>query len=130
MKFDMMFLFPQDMARMVTFYRDVIGLETEWNGEEAYAEFTHEGIRFAMFDGRQLPDLLGRTPSLPHGTNGSFSLAINVGATENVDATYRRLVAAGAEPIYEPRDEPWKMRSAMIADPEGNLIEIGSESWE
>lgn len=32
--------------------------------------------------------------------------------------------------IYAPRNEFWKMRSSMIADPEGNLIEIGSDFWE
>jgi anaerobic selenocysteine-containing dehydrogenase len=29
-----------------------------------------------------------------------------------------------------PRDEPWKMRSSMVADPEGNLLEIASDFWE
>jgi len=28
--------------------------------------------------------------------------------------------------LEAPRDEPWGMRSSMIADPEGNLIEVGS----
>ncbi len=38
----------------------------------------------------------------------------------------QRIVAAGARPVYAPRNEPWGMRSSMVADPEGNLIEIGS----
>jgi lactoylglutathione lyase len=40
------------------------------------------------------------------------------------------MVAKGATPIYPPRNEPWQMRSAMISDPEGNLIEIASDFWE
>ena len=44
--------------------------------------------------------------------------------------TYDRLTAEGAQPVYAPRDEPWKMRSAMVADPDGNLIEIASDFWE
>jgi predicted lactoylglutathione lyase len=35
-------------------------------------------------------------------------------------------VAAGGRPVYAPRDEPWGMHSSMVADPDGNLIEIGS----
>jgi catechol-2,3-dioxygenase len=31
--------------------------------------------------------------------------------------------------IYPPRKEPWNMRSAMLADPEGNIIEIASDFW-
>jgi DNA-binding transcriptional MocR family regulator len=34
--------------------------------------------------------------------------------------------AAGARPVYEP----WHMRSAMVGDPDGNLIEIASDFWE
>lgn len=47
-----------------------------------------------------------------------------------MDITFNRMVEAGAKPIYNPRNEPWGMRSSMIADPEGNLIEIGSDFWE
>ena len=40
------------------------------------------------------------------------------------------MLKKGARAIYNPRNEPWKMRSAMITDPEDNLIEIGSDFWE
>lgn len=43
-----------------------------------------------------------------------------------VDAAFARVVAAGAEPVMEPTTEPWGQRTCYIADPEGNLIEIGS----
>jgi uncharacterized glyoxalase superfamily protein PhnB len=58
--------------------------------------------------------------------NGTFELAIELPASEDVDREYARVVSAGAREVYAPRDEPWGMRSSMIADPEGNLIEIGS----
>lgn len=129
-KFDMIGLFVGDLQTMVTFYRDVLGIACVWNGEGPAAEFDHEGIRFMMFERAMLPELIGQEPTYPSGLNGSFELAINVGAKEQVDSTYQRLLDAGAQSIYPPRDEPWKMRSAMIADPEGNLIEIGSDFWE
>jgi lactoylglutathione lyase len=129
-KFDMIGIFVKDLAQMVRFYHEIIGIDIEWDGNGPYAEFTHEGIRFAMFERKELPALLGKEPSYPDGINGTFELALNVGDPTNVDETYNRLVAAGAQPVYAPRDEPWKMRSSMIADPEGNLIEIGSDFWE
>lgn len=129
-RFDMIGLFVEDLPTMVRFYNEVVGIDIDWDGNGPYAEFGHDGIRFAMYERRQLPRLLGQEPSYPKGLNGTFELAINVGAPENVDATYERLVAAGAKPVYPPRNEPWKMRSSMVADPEGNLIEIGSDFWE
>ncbi len=129
-RFDMLGLFVTDLAKMVDFYKDVIGIEIEWNGEGPYAEFQHEGIRFAMYERRMLPELLGQTPEYTNKLNGTFELALNVGAPENVDKEYARIVEQGGRSVYEPRDEPWKMRSAMITDPDGNLIEIASDFWE
>jgi len=115
---------------MVHFYNKVIGIEIDWDGQGPYAEFKHDGIRFAMYERKELPKLLGHKPSFSKGINGTFELAINVGEPRKVDITYQKLVDAGAKTIYLPRNEPWKMRSAMIADPEGNLIEIASDFWE
>lgn len=129
-KFDMIGLFVHDLHAMVAFYRDVIGIAIEWNGQGPYAEFRHEGIRFAMYEREKLPTLLGKTPEFPKTLNGTFELAINVGKPENVDLTFGEIVGKGGKEIYGPRNEPWKMRSAMVSDPEGNLIEIASDFWE
>jgi catechol 2,3-dioxygenase-like lactoylglutathione lyase family enzyme len=129
-RFDMIGLFVSDLSNMVNFYRDVVGLEIDWDGNGPYAEFKHEGIRFSMFQREQLACLLGQEPSFPKGINGTFELAINVGEPTNVDATFETMLNGGANEIYPPRDEPWNMRSAMVTDPEGNLIEIASDFWE
>ena len=124
-------LFVRDHEKMVRFYRDALGLAVKADDGDHYAEFENEGVRFAMFQRDLLPSLIGceaRFP--PEGLNGTFELAIPVGARENVDAVYADIVAKGGRAVYAPRDEPWKMRSAMIADPEGNLIEIASDFWE
>ena len=128
-KFDMIGLFVQDLPKMVAFYQNVLGVEIDWDGTGPYAEFKHEGIRFSMYARSELPQLLGQTPDYPTRLNGTFELAINVGAPENVDPLYDQIVAQGGTSVYPPRDEPWNMRSAMIADPEGNLIEIASDFW-
>jgi len=123
-------IFVKDLGKMVQFYRDVVGIDTDWNGEGPFAEFKHEGIRFSMFERDQLANLLGQAPTYPGGLNGTFELALNVGEPGNVDLTFDRMVNGGANTVYPPRDEPWNMRSAMITDPDGNLIEIASDFWE
>lgn len=125
-RFDMIGIFVQNLQKMVAFYRDVLGVETDWDGQGPYAEFKHDGIRFSMYERGQLPGLLGQTPGYPAGINGTFELAIDLPTSDTVDREYERIVRAGAKPVYAPRDEPWGMRSSMVADPEGNLIEIGS----
>ncbi len=125
-RLDMVGIFVNDLGRMVAFYRDVLGFETDWDGKGHFAEFKNEGVRFSMYERAQLPKLLGETPAYPNGLNGTFELAIDLPASPDVDREFERFVHAGARPVYAPRDEPWGMRSSMIADPEGNLIEIGS----
>ncbi len=129
-KFDMIGLFVNNLHKMVDFYHDVIGIDIEWDREGPYAEFKHEGIRFAMYERKALQQLIGKYLSFPMGVNGSFELAINVGDPAKVDSTYHRLIANGATGIYTPRNEPWNMRSAIVTDPEGNIIEIASDFWE
>ena len=125
-RIDMIGIFVADLASMVAFYRDVLGFEIAWDGSGPYAEFTNEGVRFAMYERAQLPGLLGQTPGYPAGLNGTFELAIDLPTSADADRMYAHVIAAGAQLIYAPRDEPWGMHSSMIADPEDNLIEIGS----
>lgn len=102
MRFDMIGLFVEDLAIMVRFYREVVGIDTEWDGDSPYAEFKHKGIRFSMFERAQLTNLLGQNPSYPGGINGTFELAMNVGEPSNVDLTFDRMVKGGAQPVYPP----------------------------
>lgn len=124
-RFDMIGLFVVDVSRMARFYRDVLGMEVAHHSG-AYVEFRHEGIRFSMYERSRLRELLGRPFGEPVGLNGTFELAIDLPRFEDVDVEYARLVAAGATAVTPPRDEPWGMRSSYVADPEGNLIEVGS----
>lgn len=127
-KIDMIGLFVNDLPNMVGFYRDVLGFDIEWSGNGPYAEFFHQGVRFSMYERKQLPGLLGQTPDYPAKLNGTFELAIELPTSAEVDLEFAKVVHAGATPVYFPRLEPWGMYSSMIADPEGNLIEIGSHN--
>lgn len=125
-RLDAIGIFVRNLKQMVEFYRDVIGIDVEWDGNGPHVEFKHEGIRFMMYERKELNGYLGVDVSYPNGVNGTFELAIDLPRFSDVDKEFERVVKLGAKPIFSPRNEPWGMRSSFIADPEGNLIEIGS----
>jgi uncharacterized glyoxalase superfamily protein PhnB len=43
---------------------------------------------------------------------------------EDIDAAYEELSAKGVTFLRPPTDQPWGLRTAYFADPEGNLWEI------
>ena len=43
---------------------------------------------------------------------------------DDVEVTYARAVAAGAETLEEPADQPYGDRRAMVRDPQGNVFQI------
>ena len=61
-----------------------------------------------------------------NGLNGHFEIALYVDTFQEVDEEYAKAIKKGAIPVFEPTTEPWGQRTCYIADPEGNLIEIGS----
>lgn len=118
-------LFVRDVKTMVEFYRDVVGFEVEWDGGP-FAEFNKDGVRFMLFPRKEFEQIVDKTFEYPKGLNGTMELAIDLPKFEDVDIEYSRLVKAGATPVYAPKTESWGMRSSYVADPDGNLLEIGS----
>ena len=45
-------------------------------------------------------------------------------ATKDLDATFERLQASGAEVVQEPTEQPYGVRDCAFRDPAGNLIRI------
>ena len=48
-------------------------------------------------------------------------------STKDVDATFDRLVAGGADVVQEPTDMPYGVRDCAVRDPAGNLLRIQQE---
>jgi len=126
MKLDGLGLLVEDMATMVRFYRDVLGFEiTEGeNAENVY--LIKDGTLFMLYERRNFEKMTNRRYEYIKGLNGHFEMALYVDTFEEVDAQYARLTSMGAKSVMEPTTEPWGQRTCYIADPEGNLIEIGS----
>ena len=45
-------------------------------------------------------------------------------ATKDVDGTFDRLQASGADVVQEPTDQPYGVRDCAVRDPAGNLLRI------
>ena len=118
-------LFVKDMETMVTFYRDVMGLKTQWN-HEPNAELSNGPMRLIMFSRHDFEAMTAQKFSYPEGTNGTLELAFDAENYAGVDREFARVTALGAVPVLKPVTEPWGQRTCYVADPEGNLIEISS----
>lgn len=118
-------LFVNNMENMVRFYRDVMGMQTGWNGE-ANAELASGEMRLIMFGRKDFEAMTAQQYTYPAGKNGTLELSFDLPHFEDVDKEYARVVKAGAEEILPPTDEPWGQRTSYVTDPEGNLIEISS----
>ena len=103
----------------------MLGFKIDWDGKGLYAEFKHQGWAFPYTSGRSCPGCWGVIP-LSLRPERTFELAVNLPTPADVEREFTRVVRAGGTPVYAPRLEPWGMFSSIIADPEGNLIEIGS----
>lgn len=126
MKLTAIGLFVTDTAKMAAFYRDVIGLKTDWNGIEPNVELISENVSLIMFPRKEFEKMTSGTYGYPKGINGSMEIAFDVANYDEVDKEYERVTGMGGKSVFPPQTMPWGQRTCYIADPEGNLIEISS----
>lgn len=126
MRLDGFGIFVEDMPRMVRFYRDVLGfaIREDENASNVYLE--KDGTLFLMYRRADFEKMTRRKFSYAPQVNGHYEIALSVADYAAVDAAFREVVAKGATPVMAPETEPWGQRTCYVADPEGNLIEIGS----
>ena len=122
-----MFISVHDPDAALVFYRDALGLEVR-------ADVASEGFRWVTVGapGQDVDIVL----SQPHGgrsqtegdallslvTQGSLQAAIF--RSDDVDATFEKVRASGAEVLQEPTSQPWGVRDCAFRDPSGNLVRI------
>ena len=126
MRLDGFGLFVNDMGKMIRFYRDVLGFEIQEAEDTSNVYLLKGGTLFLLYGRTDFEAMTGRTYEYVKGLNGHSELALYVDTFDEVDAAFRETVSKGAQPVMEPTTEPWGQRTCYIADPEGNLIEIGS----
>lgn len=123
-------IFAGDVGTMVRFYRDTLGLYTDWEGGD-FAEFeTASGeLSFWIYGRKPFTEAMNLEYMPPKGINQSFEIGLWLPTFADVDAEYDRLSKLGVRfPAGEPMTYPFGIRNFYVADPEGNLLEIGSRN--
>lgn len=122
-----MFVPVHDPEAALGFYRDALGLEVRM-------DVSSEGLRWVTVGapGQDVgivlfPPAGGRSQReadalLTLVTQGALQAAIF--ATDDLDATFERVRASGAEVLQEPVAQPWGARDCAFRDPSGNLVRI------
>ena len=126
MRLDGFGLLVNDMGKMIRFYRDVLGFEIKETEEAGNVYLVKDGTLFLLYGRKDFEELTHHRYEYVKGLNGHSEIALYVDTFNEVDEAFRHAVANGAAPVLPPETEPWGQRTCYIADPEGNLIEIGS----
>lgn len=126
MKLDGFGIFVNDLAAQIKFYREVLGFEIKQTAEDGNMFLEKDGTLFLMYGRSDFEDMTGSKFGFADGTNGHFEIALGVENYAAVDREFETAVSKGAKSIMLPTTMPWGQRTCYVADPEGNLIEIGS----
>ena len=119
-------LFVDDMPAMIRFYRDVMDFAIAEKEDTENVYLIKDGVLFLLYGKKDFERMTGHTYEYVHGLNGHFEIAMKAENFAQVDTIFADVCAKGARPVMEPTTMPWGQRTCYIADPEGNLIEIGS----
>lgn len=122
------FIAVDDHDKALAFYRDVLGLEVR-------NDVGFEGMRWVTVGSPSQPDVeivLEPPVADPHASPADKAAAAELLAkgllrgvifrTDDCDATFERIRAAGAEVLQEPMDMPYGVRDCAFRDPAGNML--------
>jgi catechol 2,3-dioxygenase-like lactoylglutathione lyase family enzyme len=117
-----------DPDESLAFYRDALGLEVR-------NDVASDGFRWVTLGSASQPGL-EIVLSEPHAGRPQADgdalqelltkgvLPMIVFRTDDLDATFEKVRASGAEVLQEPVDQPWGPRDCAFRDPSGNLVRI------
>ena len=122
------FIAVDDHDTALAFYRDVLGLEVR-------NDVSFEGMRWVSVGAPSQPDVdivlepPLADPNAPPADRQVMAELLAKGllrgvifSTDDCDATFERIAAAGAEVLQEPFDQPYGVRDCAFRDPSGNLL--------
>lgn len=114
------------MPTMIRFYRDVLGFAIKEDENTSNVYLVKDGTLFLLYGREDFEKLTSKKYAYLKGVNAHSEMALYVDTFEEVDVEYQNAIQNGASSLLEPTTEPWGQRTCFIADPEGNVIEIGS----
>jgi predicted lactoylglutathione lyase len=111
-----------DVARADAFYRS-LGFERSSASVDGEVSFFRAGGAVLALFGRE--DLAADASVSAAGSGfRATSVAMNLSSRAEVDETFDRWVAAGAEPTAPPRATDWGGYTSYVTDPDGHLWEL------
>ena len=125
-KFNTVGLFTNDNKATVDFYTKAFGFTTSWDGVQPNVEMFLGNNRIILFPRDAFEQMVSKKFQYPEGFNGTMELSLDVPSFADVDKEYQNALNHGAKSVLPPTTEPWGQRTCYVADPDGNLIEIGS----
>ncbi|WP_030192911.1 VOC family protein [Streptomyces sp. NRRL S-87] len=127
-KLSQCFIAVDDHDKALAFYRDVLGLEVR-------NDVGFEGMRWVTVGSPAQPDveIVLEPPLADPGASPADRQAMAellakghlrgvIFSTDDVDATFERIRAAGGEVLQEPIDQPYGVRDCAFRDPAGNML--------
>lgn len=112
-------LFVRDLDACAAFYRDTLGFAPAHTDANSV---WFEDHRILLLRRSAADELVGEE-MLTSPLEGPPRVLLCV-EVEDVDATHAALTAKGVAFVRPPTSQPWGLRTAHFADPEGNLWEI------
>jgi catechol 2,3-dioxygenase-like lactoylglutathione lyase family enzyme len=121
------FVLVHDPDLALAFYRDTLGLELR--NDVAKGDFRWITVGAASQPGVAivLTNYLNGGPADHDALAGLVAKGALNGVhfhTDDLDASFEKLRASGAEIVQEPTDQPWGTRDCAVRDPSGNLVRI------
>ena len=124
------FLPHDDPDASLAFWRDTLGFEVRndvgYNGMRwiTVGPPDQPGTSIVLHPPAATPGITDdeRRTILELMAKGSY-FGVNL-ATADLDGTFAKLEASGAEVVQEPTDQPYGLRDCAFRDPAGNLIRI------
>jgi catechol 2,3-dioxygenase-like lactoylglutathione lyase family enzyme len=122
-----MFISVHDPDEALAFYRDGLGLEVKNDVKSGEFRWVTVGSPEQDMDIVLSQPHGGRSPAegdalLALVTQGSLQAAIF--RSDDLDTTFEKLRASGAEVLQEPASQPWGVKDCAFRDPSGNLVRI------
>lgn len=109
-----------DLDGLVAFYEQVTGQQAE-RPAPVFAQFSGPGANLAIASTATVAMLDG---ALTPATNRSVLIEFEVA---DVDGEFAKLQPASEDVVLEPTTMPWGNRSAMVRDPDGNVVNLFSK---
>jgi predicted enzyme related to lactoylglutathione lyase len=122
------FITVDDHDKALAFYRDALGLEVR-------NDVGFEGMRWVTVGSSTQPgvEIVLESPVADPNASPDDRQAVTelmakgllrgvIFRTDDCDATFEKIRAAGAEVLQEPMDQPYGVRDCAFRDPAGNML--------